>query len=206
MKRFAISLCLALSLGIHAAAAVADSLVDEAVAARSWLVPNHLVVQNAGNMGLLAAGVGWGYGRKRQWETQLLVGFVPKSETDHAKPTLTLKQNFIPWNRPLAAGWRMAPLTCSGYINTVLSHEFWGRSHRFSNSYDGLSSHFTASIALGQRVTRHFAPGRGLPFQSVSAFYEVSTYDVALIDCLSNRSVSLWSTIGLSLGLSLQVK
>lgn len=43
---------------------------------RYWasLIPTQIVVQNAGNMGLISAGVGWKYGRRSQWETQVAVG------------------------------------------------------------------------------------------------------------------------------------
>ena len=32
------------------------------------LIPTHFVIQNAGNMGLLSAGIGWSYGKNRKWE------------------------------------------------------------------------------------------------------------------------------------------
>ena len=45
----------------------------------AWLslIPTHFVIQNAGNMGTLSAGIGWSYGKSRKWETELLVGFIP---------------------------------------------------------------------------------------------------------------------------------
>ena len=37
----------------------------------AWLslIPTHFVIQNAGNMGTLSAGIGWSYGKNRKWET-----------------------------------------------------------------------------------------------------------------------------------------
>ena len=61
------------------------------------LIPTHFVIQNAGNMGLLSAGIGWSYGQKRKWETGLLFGFIPKHDSSRPKFTTTLKGNFIPW-------------------------------------------------------------------------------------------------------------
>ena len=45
---------------------------------RAWasLIPTHFLIQNAGNMGVLSAGIGWGYGRQH-WETHLLWGYIP---------------------------------------------------------------------------------------------------------------------------------
>ncbi len=61
------------------------------------LIPSYYKIQYAGNMGLLSFGTGWAYGKNRQWETDLFIGFIPKYESDKVKVTLTVKQNFIPW-------------------------------------------------------------------------------------------------------------
>ena len=36
------------------------------------LIPKYQNVQYAGSMGLLSLGVGWDYGRKKQWETEIM--------------------------------------------------------------------------------------------------------------------------------------
>ena len=55
----------------------------------AWLslIPTHFVIQNAGNMGTLSAGIGWSYGKSRKWETELLVGFIPKHDSSRPKIT-----------------------------------------------------------------------------------------------------------------------
>ena len=68
----------------------------------SSLIPTHFVVQNAGNMGLISAGIGWSYGKRRQWETDLLFGYIPKHDSSRGKLTTTLKGNFIPWDIDLS--------------------------------------------------------------------------------------------------------
>ena len=67
---------------------------------RYWgaLIPTQTVLQTCGNMGLFSFGVGWDYGKHRQWETQLLFGYIPKYDSNNAKMTMTLKQNYIPWS------------------------------------------------------------------------------------------------------------
>lgn len=46
---------------------------------RAWeaLIPTHTKLQYAGGMGLLSWGIGWDYGKRGQWETDLLLGFIP---------------------------------------------------------------------------------------------------------------------------------
>ena len=61
------------------------------------LIPKYQNVQYAGSMGLLSLGVGWDYGRKKQWETEIMFGLIPRFSSNKAKVTFTLKQNYAPW-------------------------------------------------------------------------------------------------------------
>lgn len=47
---------------------------------KNWerIIPTHAKIQYAGNMGLLSFGTGWDYGKRNQWETDILLGFIPK--------------------------------------------------------------------------------------------------------------------------------
>ena len=67
---------------------------------KNWerIIPTHSKIQYAGNMGLLSFGTGWDYGKRNQWETDLLLGFIPKYSSKKAKVTMTLKQNYMPWS------------------------------------------------------------------------------------------------------------
>ena len=93
---------------------------------RHWnaLIPTQHILQFCGNMGVVSAGIGWDYGRRRQWETQLLFGYVPKYDSRNAKITMTLKQNYIPWSIYIKDGWSIEPLQCGLYLNTVFGHDF----------------------------------------------------------------------------------
>lgn len=88
---------------------------------RNWerIIPTHSKIQYAGNMGLLSFGTGWDYGKRNQWETDLLLGFIPKYSSKKAKVTMTLKQNYMPWSINIGKGFSTEPLTCGLYINTV---------------------------------------------------------------------------------------
>ena len=89
------------------------------------LMPTYSKIQYAGGMGLVNLGLGWQYGKKDQWETDVFLGFVPRYSSDDSKITFTLKQNFIPWQTPLNKTLTLEPLTCALYFNTVFSDEFW---------------------------------------------------------------------------------
>ena len=83
------------------------------------LIPTQFVIQNAGNMGVISAGIGWHYGKQRQWETHLLWGYIPKHQSTRGKLTMTLKENYIPWSIDLKRGWSIEPLSASIYLNTT---------------------------------------------------------------------------------------
>ena len=175
---------------------------------RFWqrLIPSQVVAQNAGNMGLLSLGVGWDYGRARQWETQLLVGFVPKYKSFSAKPTVTLKENFIPWRYQVGRNTRVEPVTCAIYVNTIIGKRFWSHlPSRYPNNYYWFSTRFRINLALGERITWQLPAGKKYRPKAITAFYECSTCDLYLHDYLGNKSIKLRDIVSLSLGLKIQL-
>lgn len=176
---------------------------------RHWasLIPTQSVVQFAGNMGLLSFGVGWDYGRHKQWETHLLFGFLPRYGSDRAKATMTLKENFIPWSLYLKNGWAVEPLSVGLYFNTVFGPEFWQKQPaRYPDSYyPFLSTKVRINIFAGQRVEFTLPQNRRKFVKSITAFYEVSTCDIYLRALVQDRRVRLVDIFGLSLGLKFQV-
>ncbi len=170
------------------------------------LIPSQFIVQNAGNMGVVSAGIGWNYGKRKKWETHLLFGFIPKHQTSRAKLTLTLKENFIPWNIDLKKGWSLNPLTTSLYVNTVYGHEFWrSQPGRYPDGYyEFMSTRFRLNIALGQRITFQIPQHKRRHHKSISFFYEISSCDLYIRSKIQDSSVSLKDILGLSLGIKFQ--
>lgn len=175
---------------------------------RFWrsLVPSQLVVQNAGNMGLVSAGIGWSYGSHRQWETQFMVGFVPKYKSFSAKPTITLKENLTPWRCQLGSKTMLEPFSCGIYVNTIIGQRFWSYlPSRYPNNYYWFSTRFRINVFMGERLTWQFRTRKNGRPKSVTVFYECSTCDLYLFDYFGNRSIKLRDIVGLSLGLKLQL-
>ena len=171
------------------------------------LIPTQFVIQNAGNMGFLSFGLGWSYGKRSQWETNLLVGFIPKYKSDRAKMTMTLKENYIPWSIYVGKGVQIEPLRTGLYLNAVFGSEFWNEQpNRYPNDYyDFLSTKFRLNIFAGQGVTK-IVPMNHLRFvKSVTLYYELGTCDLYIRSRYLDRSVKFWDIMGLSLGLKLQL-
>ncbi len=171
------------------------------------LIPTQFVVQNAGNMGLVSAGIGWDYGKRKQWETDLLVGYIPAHQTTRGKLTMTLKENYLPWSIALKNGWSVEPLQVSLYVNTVYGHEFWkSQPGRYpSKYYEFMSTKFRLNIAVGQRVTVQIPQDKRRRGRSVSFFYEVSTCDLYVRSKFIDHTVPLKDILGLSFGIKMNV-
>ena len=171
------------------------------------LIPTQFIVQNAGNMGFLSFGVGWSYGKRNQWETNQLVGFIPKYKSDRAKVTLTIKENYIPWSIYVGKGVQIEPLRTGLYLNAVFGSEFWREQpSRYPNKYyEFLSTKFRLNLFAGQGVTK-IVPNKRLYFvKSVTAFYELSTCDLYIRAKFQDHSVKFWDLMGLSLGFRFQL-
>lgn len=196
-------------------AAVADTTVYNVYDRRvyryrkmwNYLIPTQFIVQYAGNMGMISMGMGWDYGNHRQYETNLLFGYLPKFRSSSAKMTMTLKQNFVLWRIPVGHDFHFEPLSFGIYFNTLFGSEFWSKQpKRYPDKYyPFLSTKIRINIFAGQRFTVVVPHNRRKFLKSITAFYEVSTCDIYLRAKVQDGYVSLWDIISLSLGLKFQM-
>lgn len=175
---------------------------------QNWqkLIPTHMKVQYAGNMGLMSFGTGWDYGRRNQWETDVFFGFIPKYQSKKAKATFTMKQNYIPWSLPLSERFYIEPLTCGTYLNTVFGSEFWVKQpDRYPKGYYGFTNKIRIHIFMGQRITLYNNPDKRYFAKAVSLFYEINTCDFYLISAITNSYLRPRDYLGLSFGAKIQI-
>lgn len=172
----------------------------------SKMIPSYYKLQFAGSMGLMSMGTGWSYGKNKQWETDLFIGFVPKYSTKNNKITFTLKQNFIPWNVRISDRVNLKPFSTGLYVNTVLGRDFWGKQpDKYPNGYYGFSPKIRFNIFIGQGWEYKFSPNKNLLNKSITFFYEISTNELYLISAFTNDYLKAKDFLGLSLGIKLQV-
>lgn len=175
---------------------------------KSWggLIPTQQVLQFFGNMGVFSIGIGWDYGKRRQWETQLLFGFVPKYDSTNSKINMTIKENYIPWSRFLGKGWSFEPLECSLYFTTIFGHDFWTKQPtKYESGYYPFSTRIRPNLALGERVTKEIPANRRKFVKSVTFFYELGTNDIYFMRFYRNGSAGFWDVFGLSFGFKAQL-
>lgn len=171
---------------------------------RRWnnLIPKYSKIQFVGGMGLLSLGTGWEYGSHRQWETDLFFGIIPKHSSEHARLTMTLKQNFTPWKLPLKNRFSFEPLSTGLYLNTVFGNEFWTKNpDRYPSGYYWFSTRMRIHIFIGQRICFNIPDKRRHFFSSITAFYELSTCDLYVIQAVKNSYLTAKDYLRLSFGL-----
>lgn len=170
------------------------------------MVPSHNVLQFCGNMGLFSVGVGWDYGKRKQWETQLLFGYIPKYDSYRPKITMTIKENFVPWRMDVRDGWLFfEPLECGLYLNTVFGHDFWTKQPtKYESGYYPFSTRLRPNVFLGERMKLEIPHQRRFFLKSITAFYELSTNDIYIMRLVHGGSPKFWDLFGLSLGLKFQ--
>ncbi len=177
---------------------------------QSWwhnLIPTYTKLQYAGSMGFLSLGTGWDYGKNNQWETDVMFGFLPRYNTDAAKMTFTLKQNFIPWKTDLGKNFELDPLACGVYATSIFHEEFWRREPgKYPNGY---YTFFVPKIRfnfyIGQRIRYNIPPNRNHYAKSITFFYEISSNELYIVSRFGNQYLKPTDYIHLSLGLKLQI-
>ena len=164
------------------------------------LIPQYVKMQYAGSMGLMSFGTGWAYGKKKQWETDIFLGYLPKFDGNNGHATITLKENYIPWRVPLKdSRWMLEPFTVSLYLNKIFGDEFWDKDpDRYPRQYYNIATNLRFNIAFGQRINLKLKP-IGLS-QNFSFFYEIGTNDLYVISYVSNKYLKLADVFSLSLG------
>ena len=152
------------------------------------LIPTYSKIQYAGGMGLVNMGLGWSYGKNQQWETDVFLGFIPRYSSDNSKVTMTLKQNFIPWRKPLNQTLTFEPLACGLYFNTVFSDEFWTKEpDRYPTGYYGFSTRIRSHIYVGQRLQINIPDKKRFFSRSITAFYEISSCDLYIVSAFTKH-------------------
>lgn len=171
------------------------------------LIPTQFIMQYAGNMGFMSIGIGWDYGKHKQWETNLMFGYLPKISSHRGKLTMTLKENYLPWSMYLKQGWMLEPLSCGLYINTVFGSEFWdNQPSRYPDKYyEPLNTKIRLNVFLGQRITKIIPANKRKFLKSISAFYEVSACDLYLRLLFMEKKVTLGDILCLSVGVKMQI-
>lgn len=171
------------------------------------LIPDHAKAQFAGSIGAGSIGLGWTYGKHEQWETDIIIGFLPKFESDKHKAVLTLKESYLPWRiRIKQSDWVIQPLTCSLFFSSILNNQFWTREpDRYPKGYYGFSTRIRANLSLGQRIMYDLPDVSDWWLQDISLYYELGACDTDFCTFFGDRSIKFKDILSLAVGIKIHI-
>jgi len=169
------------------------------------IIPTHTKIQFAGGMGILSAGAGWDYGKQKRWETDILLGYLPKKYADESHITLSLRQNYIPWLLILNNRFNFEPFTCGIYMNFISGEKFWiQQPARYPGQrYYAFTSRLRTHIYVGQRITYNILSNSSL--QGITLYYELSANDLNIVSKFGNKRMKLSDIVYFSAGVKFQI-
>ncbi|MBJ2184874.1 MAG: hypothetical protein JFR38_10280 [Muribaculaceae bacterium] len=166
------------------------------------LIPDLFALQYAGGIGMISAGPGWDYGSSRQWETHVLVGFLPKRYKYHHYWTFTVRETYSPWNLRIKNQWSVKPLTVSLSLNSILHSDFWtSQPDRYPDGYYGFSTRIRFHLGLGQRFSYDIPESKRFLGRRISVYYEISTCDLYVRQKVLNSYIPLKDILSIGAGL-----
>lgn len=166
------------------------------------MIPNLGTVQYAGNIGMVSLGIGWDYGKHEAWETHVLVGCLPKYNTENFSLTFTLKENYIPWHVGVTDKAVFHPACFTVFLNSIFGDEFWTEEpDRYPSGYYGFSSRVRINLGVGQRLDFNIPVHKRVHAEKVSLYYELSVCDLHLISAVPNKNITLADILRLGIGL-----
>jgi len=180
-----------------------EKRVDNYVSRWNRLIPRYSKIHFAGGMGVVSVGTGWDYGKKKQWETDLMIGVLPRFSGDKTSATFTIKQNYIPWRIPLTSNIFFEPLETGIFMNKLTSRDFWSREpEKYNGPYYRFATNTRFNVFVGQRLKINL--NGKYAHRSLTAFYEIGSCDLYIISAFTNRSLSMRDIINISFGVKFQ--
>lgn len=169
------------------------------------LKPTHVKAQYAGGMGVVSLGMGWDYGRKCRWETDLFAGFLPRAYADRFHMVFTLKQNYIPWSIRCCDRLAIEPFTCGLYATLITGQNFWMKvPERYpGKGYYGAQTRMRCYLYAGQRITYYLRNDSLL--RHITLYYELSANELDIVAKCGNKSLGLSDIVYFSVGIKFQL-
>ena len=184
-----------------------DVRIERYVSSHALLTPQYTKLQFAGSIGMMSIGLGWDYGKNDRWETDIMVGFVPRLESNRAKLTFTLRECFMPWSLPIGqSDVDFSPLRVTAGLNAIIGHEFWTHNpSKYPEGYYFFSTKFHFICGFGQQWTLNISRDKRRMLRSVGIYYDLSTNDTYVLSGFGNKYIGFRDVFHLDIGVKLQI-
>jgi hypothetical protein len=166
---------------------------------RPWYYPDHVVVQFAGNIGLVSAGPGYSFARDKM-DAEALYGYVPGFESKTSIHILTAKFSYRPWKINLNKDYLLEPLK----VGTGISYSIGPQFHttwpgRYPEGYYWWTTSVRFSPFLGPTISRKVGNANSL-IKRVQLYSELGTNDLALVSYIGNTKLAFTEIWNIALG------
>ena len=164
-------------------------------------IPNSVIGQFAGNIGLVEAGMGWSYGKHNRWETQFLLGYVPKFKSGENDFTLTLRENLAPWQVG-KHNMKFTPGVFSLTFSSILNDKYWFvMPEKYpEEGYYWLKTRLRTQIGFGERLTFVRAREARKNLEAVSIYYQLELDDIGILSAIPNKQITLYDIVHFGCG------
>ena len=171
---------------------------DTIIMSKRAFLPDHFVLQHAGNIGFMAIGAGYDLGRT--YHVTLLYGFLNETFGDSKVTvnTLSLKNSFH----------LTKPLTKLNFQPTAGMAINWGYT---ANTFHKLPEHYPNKYYFQNKI--HLAPfvggevthylKRNCVVKSVSAYVEYSSLDAYILEGIRREYITLMDILTMSIGVKI---
>jgi len=211
LKILVIIFAVVVLIPLRAASQTADSISNDRYVHRlqtrenAWkrLIPDITVLQYAGGTGMFSLGIGWSYGKSRQWETTLNLGFIPRKYNSRPYWVFSVKENYLPWRIGLGrTPFEVRPLCVTLGLSSILHGDFWtSEPDRYPKGYYGFSSKIRVHLGIGQRFSLNIPYEHRRLGSQISFYYEISTCELYVRQKIISNKIPLKDMIILGVGL-----
>ncbi|GGK76557.1 hypothetical protein ACD591_05920 [Rufibacter glacialis] len=198
---FCLFFCLTGSFTSQAQEAVPDQVASDKVdrPKNKWYAPDYVVAQHAGLIGILAAGIGYDFGKHDRTNAELMYGFTPNYGFKNTTHTFTTRVYYQSHPKPLFKDVKISWIKAGAGISMTIGEQF---ETFFPKKYpDGYYIWPTATRILpfvGSSLGREFK-GRNRPVYG--EFYgEIGSSEVMIIDKYRNKGISIPDILNLAIG------
>jgi len=168
------------------------------------LLPDHLKLQFAGNIGFLSIGAGY-VNKSGRLEGDFFYGYVPESIGGVDIHTITSK---LSWHliKGLGSGrTELKPLSLGILVSYTFGKQYFGfKPENYPYNYYRQPTSLHVGSFIGGQINRMQKKGR---FSSFGLYYELTTMDTEVLSYVSNRkSIGLGEIVSLGIGIKAGIR
>lgn len=163
----------------------------------SKLVPNDIVLQFAGNIGMFSTGVRY-QSPKQHWKGTILYGFVPVRYADDPILSVTIKGQYSTLHKDYTPHLQVEWLNVGLWYNYAFGRKYFSKLPHY---YDSGYYYFPTAINIGLII------GSEVKYKNWGIYYELGTTDKRVINyAKSAKAISFREIWNIGIGIVYRLK